>query len=109
MQDLKPGAAGLFKKIIDAALTVKKLDDPDAEQARLDVCKVCDRLDTDKSCLECGCFVEVKATMQVHINPKTLKTEVTHCDLAKWPGDSLELVNYYRKRKGKKLLFTKYI
>lgn len=100
---VKSGAGLLF--------LVEKLDDPDEQERRYNICKAnggqggCYNADSDQ-CKECTCFMSVKTGMLKHRNAfANLRTEVTHCPLAKWGGvDELEIVNHYRKLDGKQPL-----
>lgn len=74
----------LRNKAIEGLLTVEKIDAL-TKQTRLSICKTCINYDPDAAkCKVCGCFLEAKAGMKININPKTGKTEVTHCPEGKW-------------------------
>lgn len=48
----------------------------DAEQ-RVLICEACELFDgSDRTCSDCGCFVDAKAKIQTE-----------SCPMAKWPGD----------------------
>ena len=87
-----------YEKLLELAakelLVVEKVDDL-TKKTRLDICKTCPNYDPGKAkCLICGCFLEAKAGMKVHINPKTLKEEITHCPEGKWFDK--EIAEHYR-------------
>ena len=51
-----------------------KLADEEVYNQRLEVCRGCDRFENNRFCRECGCFMDLKA-----------KIEVAECPLDKWP------------------------
>lgn len=75
-------------------LEVKELKDKVIVDMRLETCNGCKFLTKKRSCIHCGCFVDVKATMEVNINPKTMRQEITHCPIGKW--NDVEISNYYK-------------
>jgi len=93
-----------------------ELEDEDEVARRLSVCHsnagICYNKKRDK-CIACTCYMESKATMLKHINPKANgRVEITHCPLANW-GKALsqaayeaekEISNYYRRIDNRPLL-----
>lgn len=86
----------------------------DIMNKRLDICRGCKSLVNDK-CVECGCYVELKAAMDYNRNPKKLmRMEKTHCHRGKWVGideatgkeykNDKDIANYYRELDGITLL-----
>lgn len=70
---------------------------------RIATCEGCERFNSEhRKCLECGCYIDVKAGCKNNRNPKKLRFEITHCPLGKW-GDK-ETANEYRRIDGKQLL-----
>jgi len=75
----------LRNKAINGLLGVQEVDDL-TKETRLSICKTCANYDPGAAkCLICGCFLEVKAGLKIHRNPKNgMKLEITHCPEGKW-------------------------
>ena len=94
----------ILKSIIKSALK-EKFTTEEIRDKRLGKCKTCPNLINEK-CILCGCFVEIKAELDYHKNPKKFfRIEKTHCEDGKWPfidddgnehENDLELANYYK-------------
>ena len=50
-----------------------KLADKEVYDQRMEICRGCDRFENNRFCKECGCFMDLKA-----------KIEVAECPLDKW-------------------------
>ena len=51
-----------------------KVADEEVYNKRMEICRGCDRFENNRFCKECGCFMDLKA-----------KIEVAECPLDKWP------------------------
>lgn len=93
----------------------EKLNDPELEKARIEVCqkqKSCyDK--QNNSCKMCHCLVDVKAHFKTGFNPFHLHMEQIHCPLGKWPirdeegnigHNDKEIANHYKRVDGRPLL-----
>ena len=95
----------IFKQLIGAILEEGPAPDHIAEM-RMAVCDGCEFRNNDK-CTICGCYTELKATMDMNRNPKKgFRIEKTHCPKGKWPfidenGErhelDFEVAEYYRQ------------
>lgn len=103
---------GIFKswrdKLIRAALEEEVMEYPEiiAERLGNKGCATCPK-NHEKKCLECGCYIELKAAMDYNVNIKKWgRVEKTHCPLGKWSGinevtgekydNDKHIANYYR-------------
>ena len=75
-----------------ALLVSDKVSAEEAE-ARLEICRTCDR-NQKGVCALCGCFIEVKVTARINFNYRKLRQEVTHCPAGKW--NDKELAEHYQ-------------
>lgn len=67
-------AKNLGKSMVDFAKSGFKIEDEKSVEKRLAICNDCDRFDKGASrCLECGCFMRIKAQMSS-----------SSCPLGKW-------------------------
>lgn len=86
----------ILKKQGAKALPIRKVD-PKLAEERVDICTKCQHRDLTQPdeivCTKCGCFMDIKATAEVHWNPEKLRREITHCPEGFW-GDS-EIANFY--------------
>ena len=92
------------KALATELLAVEKHNSEELTQTRLAICGGCPNFDSEKKkCKACGCFMEVKATLLKHRNPKAFgRIELTHCPEGKWSDK--ETANAYRKLDKKELL-----
>mgnify|MGYP005991554949 CR=1 FL=1 len=92
------------KSVARYFLAVEKLNDPELEEMRMNTCMGCDKFRQDnKTCNECGCWMDVKTGLKTNRDPDLAGEIVeTHCPLGRW-GD-VELANQYREEKGLPLL-----
>lgn len=92
------------KTLAAELLTVEKTDNQELIKTRLAICEGCPMFDAKKrKCLDCGCFMDVKATLLKHRNPKKLgRIELTHCPLGKWADE--DIANFYKAKDNKELL-----
>lgn len=97
---------GLLTEILKLAarktLVVSNVDTETAER-RLAICVGCERFNqTERKCLDCGCFMDEKTKSFENRNPRKMRYEITHCPNGFW-GDK-ETANIYRQMDGKELL-----
>lgn len=92
----------ITEDIIESVLTIEEETDLEKIQARIETCKSCPHLNEQKmKCRICHCYINIKARLKKNRNPHRMGAiEVTHCILAKWPGDDITLVNHYRQKQG---------
>lgn len=63
--------------------------DKEEAERRLSICEACDRFDpTNRKCLECGCFMDVKTKLKSQYDYKKQETIITRCPLGKWGQNS---------------------
>lgn len=87
-----------LKKQAGKALVVEKTT-ADIKEKRINACNSCDMLSVDRECMMCGCFIDVKAGSDTHINPKTMKVEITYCPKYRWDEEmDRYLHNYYKSQ-----------
>jgi len=74
-------APSIFQKARNLATTMGdfansgfKVADEEVYNKRMEICRGCDRFENNRFCKECGCFMDLKA-----------KIEVAECPLDKWP------------------------
>ena len=74
------GGPNIFQKARNLAHTMGdfagsgfKIADEEVYNQRLEICRGCDRFENNRFCKECGCFMDLKA-----------KIEVAECPLDKW-------------------------
>lgn len=81
----------------NVALPVEAVDER-TKAIRLAICRACPRFNYENGkCLECGCYMEVKAGTKTHRNPKRgMRVEITHCPLGRWMDD--EVANFYNDK-----------
>lgn len=80
----------ILKKIADKTLSKKHHNIPELTEFRLNRCKACIYLKPENmECGVCGCFMEVKTKMELNINPKKLRVEITHCPKGFWGDETL--------------------
>lgn len=95
----------ISKQLIGAILEEGEV--PQAiKESRESVCDGCEFKKDDK-CTICGCYIELKAAMDMNRNPKKwFRIEKTHCPLGKWPFIDehgvrheldFEVAEYYRQ------------
>lgn len=71
LREMAEADAAMIKKYVDAIKGKDRVPEKEYE-ARLAVCKACDRLNAG-TCNACGCYVELRAL-----------TDVSHCPHKKW-------------------------
>lgn len=107
---MRKKAAKLFRKLlsadqIDSMIEHKDLNDPLLSAQRLKTCKknagICYRPKEDV-CTECVCLMKIKVTYEMHRDPLTGQTQITHCPLGKWKDK--DIANHYRELNNKPLL-----
>lgn len=74
----KPSFVQKVKNVVgtmgDFAGSGFKVADKEVYDQRMEICRGCDRFENNRFCKECGCFMDLKA-----------KIEVAECPLDKWP------------------------
>lgn len=99
IQDIKNRALHLLA----AMVIVKEVVEGQEADERFSVCLSCDRRDAEENtCLECGCFLDLKTSAKTNWNARKLRNEITHCPLGRW--NDIEIANVYREMDGKELL-----
>ena len=95
----------VLKQLIGAILEEGEAPE-EIRDSRLAICYTCEFRKQDK-CTVCGCFIELKANMDMNRNPKKgFRVEKTHCPKGKWPfidekgtrhQIDFEVAEYYRQ------------
>ena len=74
--------------------------DQQTADMRWETCWNCDRMNHEnRTCMECGCFIEAKIWSKTSRSINRPLGETTHCPLGKWNDKAL--TNRYRKQDGK--------
>jgi len=84
-----------LKHLLAETLLTDKETTVNEATRRFEICKTCEHYDPENmTCGVCGCFMDIKTTLETNHNPLKLRTEKTHCPLGNW-GDK-EIANFYR-------------
>jgi hypothetical protein len=84
--------------IADKALVNKRVTDEEKKR-RLAICEACKFFDAEsRRCKVCKCFMDVKASAEINLNPMKGRYEVTHCPKGFW--DDKDVANHYRELDG---------
>ena len=84
--------------IADKTLVNKRVNDEEKKR-RLAICEACKFFDAEsRRCKVCKCFMDVKTSAEINLNPMKGRYEVTHCPKGLW-GDK-DVANHYRELDG---------
>ena len=98
-QEIKNRALRL---IAETVILKERVSDDEADE-RFSICLGCDRRASEENtCLECGCFLDLKTSAKTNWNARKLRNEITHCPLGRW--NDKKIANLYREMDGKELL-----
>ena len=97
---------GIIQRLAKVLLAVKEHKSESITKTRLAICAVCPNYDEEKKkCRVCGCFMEVKATLEQNRNPSAKgRIEITHCPEGRWGEQDKKIANFYREKDGKELI-----
>ncbi len=91
------------KKLAATKVLVMEQGDQATADMRWDICWQCPRMEhSNRTCMECGCYIETKIWSKISRSPARMLGEITHCPLGKW--NDKEIANHYRAEDGKEPL-----